>query len=211
MTSRTQGGGGAGLHVGSAVTRNVRRGRRFISGVAVISALVAGVAQLGAQTPVGTAFTYQGRLTDAGSTANGAYDLQFLLYDSSTGAGQVGSAVTLGSVPVSGGVFSVLIDFGASAFTGSARWLELGVRPGGTGGAYTTIAPRQPLTPSPYALDAQRLGGKLPANYVLQTDVIGVPNGGTGATSAASAVSAWNCALAPLGSPSSWKACPPDR
>jgi len=31
----------------------------------------------------GTAFTYQGRLTDGGSPANGGYDLRFSIYDAS--------------------------------------------------------------------------------------------------------------------------------
>src|SRR5262245_66142100 len=38
---------------------------------------------------VGAAFTYQGRLTDGGSLANGAYDLRFILYDSEVGGAQV--------------------------------------------------------------------------------------------------------------------------
>jgi hypothetical protein len=42
-----------------------------------------------AQTPVGTAFTYQGRLTAAGSPANGSYDLRFILYDALVGGAQV--------------------------------------------------------------------------------------------------------------------------
>ncbi len=35
--------------------------------------------------PVGTAFTYQGRLTDANQPANDLYDFQFKLFDGSTG------------------------------------------------------------------------------------------------------------------------------
>ena len=31
-----------------------------------------------------TAFTYQGQLTEAGTPANGSYDLQFKLFDSGT-------------------------------------------------------------------------------------------------------------------------------
>src|SRR5256885_9414459 len=32
-----------------------------------------------------TSFTYQGRLTDGGTPANGTYDLQFALWDSNSG------------------------------------------------------------------------------------------------------------------------------
>ena len=45
------------------------------------------------RAPVGSSFTYQGRLTDGGSPANGNYDLQFRLYDDLTGGNQIGSTV----------------------------------------------------------------------------------------------------------------------
>ena len=51
-------------------------------------------------------------------------------------------------------MFTVSLDFGAGVFAGSARWLEVGVRPGGTSGAFTTLTPRQPLTPAPQSLYA---------------------------------------------------------
>ena len=34
---------------------------------------------------MGTAFTYQGRLTDGGSPADGEYDFRFRLYDAASG------------------------------------------------------------------------------------------------------------------------------
>jgi hypothetical protein len=46
----------------------------------------------------------------------------------------------------------VPLDFGASAFNGDARFLEIRVRPGASGGAFTTLSPLQPITPAPYAL-----------------------------------------------------------
>jgi len=55
-------------------------------------------------------------------------------------------------VAVSGGLFTVKLNFGSGVLTGDARWLEIGVRPGDSGGAYTPLDPRQELTPSPYAL-----------------------------------------------------------
>jgi hypothetical protein len=107
-----------------------------------------------AQTPLGTAFTYQGRLTDGGAPLSGSYDLQFTLFDAASGGPAVGGPVTLGSVAVSSGNFTVSLDFGANAFTGSARWLAIGVRPGGSGGSFTVLSPRQELTASPNALYA---------------------------------------------------------
>jgi hypothetical protein len=106
----------------------------------------------GVQAALGTAFTYQGRLTDGGDLTNGTYDFEFKLYDAASGGGQVGSTITKDDVTVTDGLFTVELDFGSGAFTGDARWLEIGVRAGNSTGAYTTLTPRQPLTPAPYAL-----------------------------------------------------------
>lgn len=119
-----------------------------------------------------TAFTYQGKLTDAGNPANGNFDLQFKLFDTVTvGTGaQQGATLVRNPVAVSAGVFTVTLDFGANVFGGADRFLEIGVRPAGSANAYTVLAPRQPLTASPYAiqtLNAQQLGG-LPASSYLQ-------------------------------------------
>src|ERR1035437_5440178 len=99
----------------------------------------------------GTAFTYQGRLTDGTNAANGRYDLTFSLFSVSSGPGQVGSIYITSASPVSNGLFTVTLDFGAGVFTGPARWLEISVRTNG-GGAYTTLSPRQAITATPYAL-----------------------------------------------------------
>src|SRR5256885_106057 len=42
---------------------------------------------------IGSGFTYQGQLKQAGSPANGQYDLQFTLFDSASDGNQVGSTV----------------------------------------------------------------------------------------------------------------------
>ena len=110
--------------------------------------------------PVSTSFTYQGRLNDGGSAANGAYDFQFKLYNTASGGSQVGSTVSKGDVAVTNGLFTVELDFGGGAFTGDARWLGIGVRQGTSTGAYTTLTPRQALTATPYALDANLLDGQ---------------------------------------------------
>jgi hypothetical protein len=121
------------------------------------------VALAAVDSPLGTAFTYQGRLTDGGNPANGAYDLQFKLYDALSAGAQVSGTLTLGDVAVSNGLFSVALDFG-SVFTGTARYLEIGVRPGSSSGAYTTLSPRQQLRPAPYALRVAELIASNPNN-----------------------------------------------
>ncbi|MCP4713061.1 MAG: hypothetical protein GY869_30905 [Planctomycetes bacterium] len=104
---------------------------------------------------VGTAFTYQGRLTDDGSAANGPYDLEFKLYDALTGGSQIDTTKPKDNVNVYEGYFTVPLDFGSLAFNGDARWLQIGVRPYDSSGDYTTLSPRHKLTPTPYALYAQ--------------------------------------------------------
>jgi hypothetical protein len=102
--------------------------------------------------PVDTAFTYQGYLEDGGGPANGLYDFQFKLFDGLVGGSQIGGTFLVNDLSVADGLFGASLDFGAAAFGGGARWLEIGVRPGASGGAYTLLTPRQELTPSPQAL-----------------------------------------------------------
>ena len=101
----------------------------------------------------GTAFTYQGRLNDAGNLPSGTYDMYFSLFATSSGGTTLG-VVTNRPVAVSNGLFTVTLDFGSGVFTGAARWLEIGVRTNGSSGFYTTLAPRQQVTPAPYAITA---------------------------------------------------------
>jgi hypothetical protein len=103
---------------------------------------------------LGSAFTYQGRLTDAGGPANGLYDLQLCLYDVLAGASPLQCAPALDDVPVEGGLFTVSVDFGSVAFIGQQRFLELRVRPGTSTAGYTVLAPRQLLRATPEALRA---------------------------------------------------------
>lgn len=126
--------------------------RRFSIG-AVVVLMAAFPAWVSAQTAMGTAFTYQGRLTDHGSAASGQYDFKFSLYDALTGGGQVGSTLAVKAVSVANGLFTVPLDFGDS-FQGQALWLEIEVAPYASG-VYTRLIPRQRLTPTPYALYAK--------------------------------------------------------
>jgi hypothetical protein len=122
---------------------------------------------------MGTAFTYQGRLMDANEAADGVYDFQFKLLDAPSGPNQVGGDVNKPDVNVIDGYFTVELDFNEpNAFNGDARWLEIGVRPGSASDPcqYTTLAPRQEVTPAPYALYAKSVGG-LEAPLILTGSV----------------------------------------
>ncbi|HLB12851.1 MAG TPA: hypothetical protein VJO15_07840, partial [Dehalococcoidia bacterium] len=111
-----------------------------------------------AQVPLGTAFTYQGFLKQAGSPVSGTCDLQFSLWDDGSAGTQAGSTLTSGGVGVGNGLFTVSLDFGASPFDGQARWLGTSVRCPAGAGEYTPLAPRQALTAAPYALYATGAG-----------------------------------------------------
>jgi hypothetical protein len=125
----------------------------------------------------GTAFTYQGRLTDNTSPANGNYDLKFYLRDAPTSGNPVGTTNTIAPVPVSNGLFTVTLDFGAGVFTGPPRWLEIGVRTNGSVAAHFTLSPRQALTPSPYATYAANATTAGTASSVASGTVVGSLNG----------------------------------
>jgi trimeric autotransporter adhesin len=100
-----------------------------------------------------TAFTYQGRLSDNGQPANGIYDLRFSIFDAANGGALVAGPLTNSATSASNGLFTVTLDFGGSVFDGNTRWLEIEVETSGTT-SFTTLSPRQPLTPAPSALFA---------------------------------------------------------
>jgi hypothetical protein len=95
-------------------------------------------------TPAGSGFTYQGRLKTGGSPANGQFDFSFGLYDAASGGSPVGIGVIESNVTVQDGLFTVVLTFGAQAFNGEARWLQIAVRPADTG-SYTNLATRAPI------------------------------------------------------------------
>jgi hypothetical protein len=109
--------------------------------------------------PMGTAWTYQGRLMDANGPADGQYDFEFKLFqDPVLNSFQVGPTIDINDLDVIDGYFTVLLDFGDKAFTGNARWLEIGVRPGDSENRVTILSPRYEVTPTPYAIYAENSG-----------------------------------------------------
>jgi hypothetical protein len=103
---------------------------------------------------LGTNFTYQGQLKQAGAPLNSTADFEFRLFNALSGGEQVGSTDPVSNVNVVNGLFTVSLDFGAVAFNGDQRWLEIRARSPAGGGNFTTLTPRQPLAAAPYALYA---------------------------------------------------------
>ena len=133
-----------------------------------------------------TSFNYQGRLPD--SLPDGIYEMQFKLFDAAADGNQVGSTLTLdgfGSNPpavtVTGGAFTVQLDFGADVFPGADRYLEVWVKYSGET-TFTPRRPRQQLTSRPYAIrslsaavadtanNATNLDGVAASKYVQTVD-----------------------------------------
>ncbi len=114
------------------------------------------VGRVSSVAPMGTAFTYQGRLIDANGPADGQYDFEFKLWMDPCEIvypPPVGDIITMNDLDVIAGYFTVELDFNSpSAFDGYARWLEISVRPGNSIEGYTILSPRQEVTPVPYAL-----------------------------------------------------------
>jgi hypothetical protein len=121
-----------------------------------------------------TAFNFQGRLNAGANPANGNFDFEFKLFDSVAGGSQIGGTVTRPSVAVINGIFSTQLDFGAAAFSGEARFVEIGVRPSATTDPLTILSPRQQVLSAPYAIQAKnaaQLGGIDASEYVTSSTV----------------------------------------
>jgi len=99
---------------------------------------------------LGTAFTYQGQLKRSGSAYTGACDMQFALYDAASNGTQIGTTQSVSGVTVTNRLFTTPIDFGASAFDGNKRFLQIAVKCG-SDASYTTLTSLQELTATPYA------------------------------------------------------------
>lgn len=126
----------------------MKRITRILATVALLTLLAA--ASVGAE-PVGTGFSYQGKIDKDGAPYTGSCSLYLRLFDAATNGTQIGSFVELMNVTVTDGLFTVVPDFGAGIFTGEARWLDIQVQTAGDAG-YTQLSPRQRITAAPYSL-----------------------------------------------------------
>ena len=135
----------------------------------------------GRAEPTGTAFTYQGQLKEAGAPITGDVNFVFYAWDAEVGGNLVDS-VSAPAVPVTDGLFTVALDFGAGVFSGEARWLEIEVEFPPGAGNWTTLAPRQAVNAAPYALYALEGGGDSPWETVSSDIYYDAGNVGIGIT-----------------------------
>lgn len=108
------------------------------------------------QTPIGTAFTYQGWLMDDKKPADNFYDFEFRLYDTDVNGTQEGNTIDFNDLEVTDGYFMVRLDFG-NVFDGNERWLEITVRPADSNDPcdFVLLEPRMEVTLTPYAIHAK--------------------------------------------------------
>jgi hypothetical protein len=149
---------------------------KMLGGSLLAAVLLFGGALISA--PAQTAsFAYQGKLTDGPAAANGTYQMQFGLFDAAGGGNQIGATQT-SSVTVTNGIFTVNLGFGAAAFDGTDRFLQISVFSSATN-AFVALTPRQQITSAPYAVKALKsetadnalnLDGVAANQYVRTTD-----------------------------------------
>ncbi len=149
---------------------------RTISSVHKLLAVLGLAASVSAHAGT-TSFSYQGSLAQGTNATSGKFDFRFTLYDAPLVGSAVTDAVTNTAVNVDNGIFTTIIDFGPGVFTGDDRWLEIAVRTNGPG-AFTTLTPRQAVTPVPSALfsvnaanysgpvSASQLSGAIPSSLL---------------------------------------------
>jgi hypothetical protein len=109
---------------------------------------------------------------------NGTADFQFRLFTSSGGSTQVGTTQLADSVSVEEGLFTLPLDFGAAAFNGDDRFLEIAVRSPAGSGNFVILAPRQKVTAAPYALKVPGVDGPLDAADGSPADALSVDTAG---------------------------------
>lgn len=107
--------------------------------------------------PFASAFTYQGELTVSGAPAQGAFDIEFALYDVASEGAAIDVQV-VDDLAVVDGLFTAAIDFTEAPFeVGERYWIEVRVRDGASTGGFQQLLPRRELTVAPYALSARHV------------------------------------------------------
>ncbi len=142
------------------------------------------------QSPLVSAFTYQGELASAGISSSGLHDFRFRLYSGPVGGTPLLPPYCSDNVNVADGRFATVLDFGPAMFAGQKRYLEIEVRQDtglncSNASGYTVLSPRQELTATPNATfaltaasassagNAQTLGGQPGSFFTNATNLTG--------------------------------------
>ncbi|MDT8437899.1 MAG: hypothetical protein RQ729_02680 [Wenzhouxiangellaceae bacterium] len=115
---------------------------RHMHAIARTLVALVGLPTLG--SAIATPISYQGQLRFQGAPYTGLVDLEFQIFDSSSGGNAIGPVIERADWPVEDGLFQAELDFGSGVFNGSARFLEVRV-------AGQPLNPRQSITATPVA------------------------------------------------------------
>ncbi|HVF46556.1 MAG TPA: tail fiber domain-containing protein [Pyrinomonadaceae bacterium] len=138
---------------------------------AVFAALLFTV-MINAQT---TLFKFETKLPNEVTPATDVYQMEFKLFDAAAGGTQVGATNVVGAVDVQNRSFSVWLDFGAAAFSGPDRYIEISYRRNSTQ-PFATVPTRERVLSVPYAIralnatSADSITGVDLSDFVLTTD-----------------------------------------
>ena len=125
-----------------------------------------------------TSFTFQTTLPNEITPATGTFEMEFRLFDAATAGTQIGTTLTITEVAVKNRAFAVQLDFGAAAFPGADRFVEISVRRW-SDEPFTVIATRTQILSVPYAIralsaatadNALNIGGVDASTLVQTTD-----------------------------------------
>ena len=123
----------------------------------------------------GTGFSYQGRLSEGNRPANGTYDFRVSLFGVATAGSSVAGPLSFPGTGVTNGLFTLVLDFGAGAFSSAPRWIEVSVRTNGSA-AFTALTPRRPILATPQAVFAATAGTALSVPATALSGVISSAN-----------------------------------
>lgn len=123
-------------------------------------ACILGATLVSTATAQSTAFTYQGRLKNAGQVAAGPYDFRFTLFNAAVGGVVVAPPQCVENLAVTEGLFTTTIDFGQVFVTTAELFIQIEAR-ADTGlncsdaTGLVVLSPRQPVTAAPLATHAK--------------------------------------------------------
>lgn len=101
-----------------------------------------------------TLISYQDNLPKNITPATGDFEFEIRLFDALTGGTQISATNTIAAVEVKNRAYYIWLDFGAAAFSGADRFIEVSVRRSGSSEPFTNITPRTRILSVPYAIRA---------------------------------------------------------
>lgn len=125
-----------------------------------------------------TLFSFQATLSNEVTPATDIFEMEFKLYDAAANGTQIGVTNLVPAVDVKNRTFTVWLDFGAAAFPGADRFIEISYRRKRSD-SFNTVAARWQILSVPYAIralnattadTALNITGFDPGDFVQTTD-----------------------------------------